>query len=144
MEFGELLKQLRLEAGLSQNALARAAGIDPTNLNRIERGKQGQPRRGTALKLIRGLGLPLSDRRAQKALSLAGSSGAKGSKVSATLGSPLRIQNQKMRTGMRSDDLQAVVSPLLRQLKLSVLAALERVAELEEIIKKEEQNENED
>jgi transcriptional regulator with XRE-family HTH domain len=35
--FGAVLRELRIENGLSQNALARRAGIDPAYVNRLER-----------------------------------------------------------------------------------------------------------
>lgn len=35
--FGALLRRLRTERGLSQNALSRAAGVDPSYVNRLER-----------------------------------------------------------------------------------------------------------
>jgi transcriptional regulator with XRE-family HTH domain len=40
-EFGATLRALRLAAALSQNRLARASGIDPAYVNRIERGVPG-------------------------------------------------------------------------------------------------------
>jgi transcriptional regulator with XRE-family HTH domain len=49
--FAALLRALRLETGLSQNGLARRAGIDPAYINRLERPGQlrrgGQPIRGS-------------------------------------------------------------------------------------------------
>lgn len=35
--FGQLLRTLRTREGLSQNALARRAGVDPAYVNRLER-----------------------------------------------------------------------------------------------------------
>jgi len=35
--FGRLLRSLRVRAGLSQNQLARQAGVDPAYVNRLER-----------------------------------------------------------------------------------------------------------
>ena len=35
--FGQLLRSLRVRAGLSQNQLARRAGVDPAYVNRLER-----------------------------------------------------------------------------------------------------------
>ncbi|MGB9592866.1 MAG: helix-turn-helix domain-containing protein [Anaerolineae bacterium] len=42
-EFGALLKRKRKAAGLSQSALAKAAGISPSHLNRIEKGNRNPP-----------------------------------------------------------------------------------------------------
>lgn len=41
--FAELLQKLRLRAGLSQNALAKKAEVDPSYINRIERGERQPP-----------------------------------------------------------------------------------------------------
>src|SRR5918911_779348 len=35
--FGQLLRSLRVRAGMSQNLLARTAGVDPAYVNRLER-----------------------------------------------------------------------------------------------------------
>jgi hypothetical protein len=37
LDFGPLLRRLRLRAGLSQNQLAREGGVDPAYVNRLER-----------------------------------------------------------------------------------------------------------
>ncbi len=55
--FGTLLRQYRESAGLSQNALARAAGIDPGLVNRLESGKREPASRGTVQQLVAALGL---------------------------------------------------------------------------------------
>lgn len=52
--FGALLRDLRIAAGLSQNRLARLAGINPAHVNRMERpSKKGfnQPSRTVVLRL---------------------------------------------------------------------------------------------
>lgn len=38
--FGQMLNRLRVERTMSQNALARAAGVDPAYVNRMERAGQ--------------------------------------------------------------------------------------------------------
>jgi len=57
-----LLTRLRLQAGLSQNQLARIAHIDPAYVNRIER-KLGRhsPSRDVVLRLCEALGLDVDD-----------------------------------------------------------------------------------
>lgn len=55
--FGVALRIYRVAAGLSQNALARAAGIDPAYVNRFERVGTGQPSRPIALALASALQL---------------------------------------------------------------------------------------
>lgn len=50
--FGTLLHALRVKVGLSQNQLARNAGIDPAYVNRLERAPDdsvSMPRRGVVL-----------------------------------------------------------------------------------------------
>ena len=124
--FGDLLQQRRIEAGLSQNALARAAGIDPTHLNRVERDKQGRPRTSTVLKLVRGFGWSLTDEQAQQLLRAAGISEVRDPVRAATLRSPLRV-----RPGQRG---QLSVKLVLRELQRTLLKAVDLLAELEELV----------
>lgn len=49
--FASLLRRHRLAAALSQNKLARLAGIDPAYVNRIERQQQQPPQRPVILRL---------------------------------------------------------------------------------------------
>jgi transcriptional regulator with XRE-family HTH domain len=131
MEFGELLRSYREEAGFSQNALARAAGIDPTSLNRTEHGRQGPPRRSTVVKLVRGFGWSLTDPRASALFTAARLHSGSPNRLSATLASPLRIERG------RHPSLQ----PTLRKLKLALLNALEAIEELEELARADDANE---
>src|SRR5260370_29177388 len=55
--FGELLKEHRLAAGLTQEALAERAGISARGIQALERG-QSRPQRETARRLAVALGLP--------------------------------------------------------------------------------------
>lgn len=55
--FGRTLKRYRVAVALSQNALARQAGIDPAYVHRFESGKPGNPSRGVVLSLAEALGL---------------------------------------------------------------------------------------
>lgn len=65
--FGRLLAARRRAAGLSQNELARKAGIDPAYPNRLEHGtlnqagKPSRPSREIVLALALALGLDRSD-----------------------------------------------------------------------------------
>lgn len=131
MEFGELLRQLREEAGLSQGALARAAGMASTNVNRIERSKQGLPRKTTVIKLLNALNIPLTDERAQQLLHLAGTPVM----PPATLFAPVpmhpgRIPNRSF-------------SSLLNELRLTLLHALDVITELDQYLNSSESNQNE-
>jgi transcriptional regulator with XRE-family HTH domain len=54
--FAATLRQSRLSAGLSQERLARASGLDRTTLSLLERGKQ-QPTLSTILLLAEHLGV---------------------------------------------------------------------------------------
>ena len=62
--FGWLLRRYRERAGLSQNGLARASGVDPGSVNRLESGKREPAGRETVLQLIAALNLspPEGDR----------------------------------------------------------------------------------
>jgi len=62
--FGELLRQHRLAAGLTQGALAEAAGLSERGLQDIERGARRAPRVDTVLRLIEALQLRESVRSA--------------------------------------------------------------------------------
>jgi transcriptional regulator with XRE-family HTH domain len=54
--FGDTLKKLREAAGLSQNALAKAAGLNASYVNRLESGEREPPRPETVMQLAHGLG----------------------------------------------------------------------------------------
>lgn len=58
--FGALLRSLRIRSGLSQNLLARRAGIDPAYVNRLERAPEDSanlPRRRVVLAMAGALEL---------------------------------------------------------------------------------------
>lgn len=52
--FGQRLRGLRVERGISQDGLARRTGVHPTAIGRLERGAR-EPRLTTILHLARGL-----------------------------------------------------------------------------------------
>jgi transcriptional regulator with XRE-family HTH domain len=52
--FGERLRKLRIERGISQDDLAYRTGIHPTAIGRLERGAR-EPRLTTILRIARGL-----------------------------------------------------------------------------------------
>ena len=52
--FAANLRQLRKEAGLSQEVLAGRTGLHPTEISRLERAVR-EPRLGTIVRLARGL-----------------------------------------------------------------------------------------
>ena len=54
--FGQRMRELRQERGMSQDDLAHACDIHPTAIGRIERGAR-EPRLTTILRLARGLGV---------------------------------------------------------------------------------------
>lgn len=56
-EFGSLLKRKRTAAGLSQSALAKAARISPSHLNRIEKGDRNPPPADKVLQIASALRL---------------------------------------------------------------------------------------
>jgi transcriptional regulator with XRE-family HTH domain len=124
MEFGEHLRHLRGQAGLSLNALARAAGIDSTHLSRIENSKQGVPRRTTIVKLIRALGFSLTDQEAQELLAAANLAVGRTPIRGAVLGAPHKRPRSARVT--------------LHELKIVLLQAVELISELEEIVDEED------
>jgi transcriptional regulator with XRE-family HTH domain len=131
-EFGDLLRRFREEKGLSQNALARAAGIDPTNVNRIEASKQGVPRKTTIVKLVRGLGLSLADERSQQLFDAAAQMAKPKPMPAALLNAPISFDD----TPKDKNALQ----PKLRELKRIYLRGLELIADIEEIIAEDEED----
>jgi transcriptional regulator with XRE-family HTH domain len=56
-EFAGLLRQLRAEAGLTQQELAKAAGVSPRSVSDLERGINRTARKDTAVQLAGALGL---------------------------------------------------------------------------------------
>ena len=59
-QFASRLRKLRLSAGLSQEALGHAAGVDRTFIGRLERAEK-QPSLDTLVRLARALGMTASD-----------------------------------------------------------------------------------
>ena len=57
MTFGQRLRELRIEKGMTQKELAAKAKIDFTYLSKIETGVMSPPRAKTILALARGLGV---------------------------------------------------------------------------------------
>jgi class 3 adenylate cyclase/tetratricopeptide (TPR) repeat protein len=62
--FGELLRQYRLAAGLSQEELAEVAGISARAISDLERGARHRPYRATVTRLAQALGLSEEERSA--------------------------------------------------------------------------------
>ncbi len=129
-DFGDILRRLRAEARLSQNALARAAGMSPSNVNRIEASKQGVPRKTTIIKLVRGLGLSLSDERAQQLFDAAAQMAKPKPLPSAALHTPFNMKPKSKRA----------LQPKIRELKRIYLQGLELIAEIEDIIAENEED----
>jgi transcriptional regulator with XRE-family HTH domain len=129
-EFGDLLRRYREEAGLSQNALARAAGMSPSNVNRIEASKQGVPRKTTIIKLVRALGLSLTDERAQQLFDAAAQMAKPKPMPSTALHTPLNTKPKG----------KSALQPKLRELKRIYLRGLELIADIEEIIAEDEED----
>jgi transcriptional regulator with XRE-family HTH domain len=60
IELGHRLRSLREERGLTQQALARAAGIATDMVSRLENGHYSSPGLRTLLRIADGMGLPVS------------------------------------------------------------------------------------
>jgi transcriptional regulator with XRE-family HTH domain len=54
--FGNRLRELRAQHGVSQDEVARQADVHPTAIGRLERGSR-EPRLTTILRIARGLGV---------------------------------------------------------------------------------------
>jgi transcriptional regulator with XRE-family HTH domain len=57
-DFGRLLKQFRLDAGMTQQDLAERANLSVEAIGTLERGARTRPQRETVVLLARALGLP--------------------------------------------------------------------------------------
>lgn len=55
--FGVILREMRMGAGISRNKLAHAAGVNPSYLTRIEQGVREPPRLHIVEAIARGLAL---------------------------------------------------------------------------------------
>ncbi|HMJ02307.1 MAG TPA: helix-turn-helix transcriptional regulator [Conexibacter sp.] len=58
--FGRVLRRIRRERDLSQEALARAAGLAPNHVSELERAKR-DPRLTTLVQLADALGMPVGE-----------------------------------------------------------------------------------
>lgn len=58
--FGEVLRELRLERGLTQEALALDAGTERSHVSALERAEKG-PSLATILRLAQALGIPAGE-----------------------------------------------------------------------------------
>jgi transcriptional regulator with XRE-family HTH domain len=54
------VRRIRTDAGLTQNALAKRVGLDPSQVSRLEKGR-GNPRWGTVRRVALGLGISLAE-----------------------------------------------------------------------------------
>src|SRR4030081_778632 len=68
VRFGELLRDHRRAAGLTQEELAERAGLSPRSISGLESNDAHTPRRDTVALLVRALGLVGSERAAFEAL----------------------------------------------------------------------------
>jgi transcriptional regulator with XRE-family HTH domain len=123
-EFGSLLRALREESGLTQGALAEAASVDITTVNRLERGKGSAPRQGTILKLAQGLGLDQNNATVVKLLQAANRSVPR--RIQARQSSPLQPPSLVL-----PPEINATVQ-LIPQLAKDVAALGTQIAELQE------------
>lgn len=57
-EFGEMLKALRIEAGMTLREFCRKAGEDPANLSRIERSLRTAPCDDVVERYAKAIGIP--------------------------------------------------------------------------------------
>src|SRR3954463_7947394 len=74
--FGELLRRLRVAAGLTQEALAERAGLSARGLSDLERGVRAAPRQDTLDLLVAALALATAERTALVAAARRGAAAA--------------------------------------------------------------------
>ncbi|MER7182986.1 AAA family ATPase [Streptomyces hyaluromycini] len=72
MTFGEMLRELRRTAGLTQEELAEAAGLAARSIRDLERGRRKRPQRRTVELLVSALGLADADAAALLAVGRSG------------------------------------------------------------------------
>ncbi|MBV8368776.1 MAG: helix-turn-helix domain-containing protein [Candidatus Eremiobacteraeota bacterium] len=70
MSFGPLLRQFRVAAGLTQEALAERAGVSADGIGALERGTNQAPQRDTLKLLIKALNLNIEEERALASLAI--------------------------------------------------------------------------
>lgn len=58
---GEILREARLEAGLSARDLERATGMGTGEISQIETGRRADPAFSVVLRLARGIGISMED-----------------------------------------------------------------------------------
>jgi transcriptional regulator with XRE-family HTH domain len=61
LSFGELLREKRRAAGLSQRELAKRAGLDFSYISKVENGRQRPPAADTVVRLCNILGTPVDE-----------------------------------------------------------------------------------
>jgi len=60
LSFGMKLKRLREKRGLTQNALAKKAGLHLTTIGKMEAGMRGNPKSDTLRNLAKALGVQIA------------------------------------------------------------------------------------
>ncbi|MEV7386836.1 AAA family ATPase [Streptomyces sp. NPDC091215] len=75
MTFGEMLRELRRTAGLTQEGLAEAAGLSARSIRDLERGRRERPQRRTVELLVSALALAEADAAALLAVGRSGRQG---------------------------------------------------------------------
>jgi hypothetical protein len=105
--------------------------MSPSNVNRIEASKQGVPRKTTIIKLARGLGLSLTDERAQQLFAAAERMAKPKPMPSTALHAPFSMKPRG----------RHALQPKLRELKRIYLRGLELIADIEEMIAEDEEDE---
>jgi transcriptional regulator with XRE-family HTH domain len=110
MHFGALVRQWRLDAGLSQRELARRAGMDFTYLSKIETGILAPPDEERIAALVRGLGR--SDEDLQQLIDLAQSARVPNEDLKAAI-----IRNPDVGALLRRVARRPLTSQELRQIQ---------------------------
>ncbi len=132
---GRELRDARLSLGLSQRAVARAAGVSPSTLGRIERGETRNPPLATLCSLARALGLVISLKcypmgspvRDAGQLNLLG-------RAEATMARPLRTRREAVLPG--DGELRAWDSLVIAEDALAFLDAETRIGDAQDLARR--------
>lgn len=131
--FGRRLRALRVERGLTQGELARAALMSERAISDLERGRNRSPRRESAALLADALELASRDREAFLALASEARDGARDSALSHAPRVPLVGRVDELRTlvdAVRAERLVSVLGPGGVGKTRLALAAIEELRDL--------------
>jgi HTH-type transcriptional regulator/antitoxin HipB len=93
---GEVLRDLREEAGISQSALAERAGVSASHLSQLEASLRADPRWGTITALTLALGVSLDELGRRCGLPFNGTTKADAGNLAARVGAEIATANRHL------------------------------------------------